>query len=283
MKKVSLIALDLDGTLFGPDGKIAPEDKNALQYAFGQGVEVVISSGRPYVGLPHRDMKELGIRYAITVNGGAVYSFPERVCIYSDPMEWQRVVPIIRFLEDKEVYCDVFVDGDGYGSESKIPVIDRLPQREEIRIYKKTTRTFVSDLELRIAEMNRPVQKITLDFLEDPAGGRLWREETKQFLKSMKGFRVVSGGGLNLEITDEHTSKGKALEALASCLCVPIEEVMAIGDAGNDLDMLRVAGIAVAMENGEDAIKAAADYVTLSNMEHGVAHAVRKFLSTDPE
>ena len=72
--------------------------------------------------------------------------------------------------------------------------------------------------------------------------------------------------------------KGNGLRALADYLHIPIEETMAIGDAENDLDIVRTAGIGVAMANGDDCVKNAADFVTRSNLENGVAYAIRRLI-----
>lgn len=275
---VKLIALDLDGTLFGPDGKISENDRAAIRDAVSHGIEVVISSGRPYVGLPHEQMQNLGIRYAITVNGAAVYRSPEKECLFCDPISLKEALPVIQELKDRDIYCDVFVDGDGYGWKDKLWLIDAIPFSDSVRAYKKATRKFVDDLEAWLIKMDRPVQKITLDFLVGEDGNRVHREETKQFLKGLGRFNVVCGGGMDLEITSKTVSKAMALSELADRLGLSIQNIMAIGDAGNDMDMIQAAGIGVAMGNAEQDIKKAADFVTTSNSEDGVAHAIRSLV-----
>ena len=278
MRNIKLIALDLDGTLFQPDKTIAKEEREAIRQAIEKGIHVVISSGRPYVGLPHQAMQELGIRYAITVNGAAVYRAPEKECIFSDVMPWEQVMPVLSFLQGKDVYSDVFVDGDGYGTTDLLPVLDRLPFPEVVKQYKRDTRIFVPDLAKHLREMNHPVQKITLDFCENERGERIFRSETEAFLDTLGCFRVVCGGEMDLEITSPTASKSAALSALAGDLGISMEEVMAIGDAQNDLDMIMAAGVGVAMENAEQSVKDAADVVTRSNVEHGVAEMIRRVL-----
>jgi len=81
-----------------------------------------------------------------------------------------------------------------------------------------------------------------------------------------------------LNIVAPEVSKGKALEALASHLGVPLSEVIAVGDGSNDLALLTTAGFAVAMENAPDEIKAVADYVTLDVEHSGLAAVIEKFV-----
>ena len=88
---------------------------------------------------------------------------------------------------------------------------------------------------------------------------------------------VTSAMSLNIEINKKSADKGNGLIALGKILGIQKEEIMACGDASNDLAMMQKVGFVVAMGNAEPEIKAAADYVTLTNEENGVAYAIRKF------
>ena len=90
--------------------------------------------------------------------------------------------------------------------------------------------------------------------------------------------RAVSTMECNLELTDREGSKGAALAALCQMLNIPTAQVMALGDADNDIGMLQTAGIGVAMSNAIPEVQAAADWITLSNEEDGVAHAIHSLL-----
>jgi Cof subfamily protein (haloacid dehalogenase superfamily) len=276
-KNVQLAALDLDGTLLNPEKKISAEDERTIRDARAAGREIVIASGRPYTGLPLQKITQMGIRYAITVNGAAVYTIPEMKCLYQDPMPPEAALAVIDHLEDTEVYCDVFIDGRGYGSRSKRPILDQLPLPEPMIRYKKETRIFVDDLPAAVSAMGRPIQKLTLDFIQK-GGHLLHRRETEQYLSRRTELCVVSGGGGNLEVTGAGTSKGKALKALARRLQIPVSETLACGDSGNDLDLIKTAGIGVAMANADREVLAEADFVTKSNAESGVAYALRRFM-----
>jgi Cof subfamily protein (haloacid dehalogenase superfamily) len=276
-KNVQLAALDLDGTLLNPEKKISAEDEQTIREALSAGREIVIASGRPYFGLPLRKIAQMGIRYAITVNGAAVYTIPDMKCLYQDPMPKEAALTVMEHLEDAEVYCDVFIDGRGYGSRSKRALLDQLPLPEPMRRYKKETRTFVDDLPAAVGAMGRPVQKLTLDFVRRD-GQMLQRRETEQYLQQMSELCVVSGGGGNLEVTGTGTSKGKALKVLADRLQIPVCDTLACGDSGNDLDLIKTAGVGVAMANADREVLAEADFITKSNAESGVAYALRRFM-----
>jgi len=89
---------------------------------------------------------------------------------------------------------------------------------------------------------------------------------------------VVDGGFHNIEFTAANVNKGLGLKFLAKELGISIEETMAVGDSGNDAEMLMAAGLGVAMENASKEIKAIADVVTLTNEECGVAHAIEQYI-----
>ena len=95
---VSLIALDMDGTLFNGQSEISKEDQDAIREASSRGIHVAISTGRPYAGLPVTLLSGLGVSYAITSNGAAVYHLPNRLCIHESAMEPALVCPIICLL-----------------------------------------------------------------------------------------------------------------------------------------------------------------------------------------
>lgn len=107
MKKIiRLVALDMDGTLFNNQSQISEENQKAIRSATAQDVTVAISTGRPYIGLPVPLLAELGIRYAITSGGAAIYRLPERKCIYQCCMEPELICPIIEELQKMDIHMD---------------------------------------------------------------------------------------------------------------------------------------------------------------------------------
>ena len=91
-------------------------------------------------------------------------------------------------------------------------------------------------------------------------------------------YSIVRSSKIFLEFLNKNTDKGQALEGLAKYLNIDIKDTMAIGDAGNDIPMIKKAGIGVAMENSFIEVKECADYITTSNLNDGVANAINKFV-----
>lgn len=277
-QKIQLIALDLDGTLFNHEKKITEGSKEAIRKAMAMGVETIISSGRPYIGLPLEEMKNIGIRYAITANGAAVYRVPERELLYENCMDYTIVAELMEQYREKEVYCDVFIDGDVYACEDKKYLIDELAVSDSMKNYIKTTRTFKKDFITFLNKTKYKVQKITIDFCENEDGSLKCYSEIEAIMKKYPYLAVVSGGNNNLEVTRLDCTKGRGLQEIAGYLKVPIAATMACGDSGNDADILQIAGIGVAMANSEPQVLEIADYVTKSNEEDGVAYAIEKYV-----
>lgn len=276
--KIRLVALDMDGTLYNNQSKISKADQNTIRKAVECGITVIISTGRPYVGLPVETLSAIGIRYAITSNGAAIYRLPDKECIYSDCMPPELVCPIIKELQKKDIHMDAFIDGNSISQLSCKPNIDRLDMPASIRNYIKATRAFTKNLAEYIEVNHLYVQKMTLNFYPLSDGTFKHREETISLLAKRHEITFLSGGYHNLEFTGAKTTKGSGLFHLCEILGIAAEETMACGDTENDIAILKAAGTAVVMANASDEIKSLADFITLSNEESGVSHAIRHFL-----
>lgn len=276
--KIKLAAIDIDGTLFDNQSRISLHNQEEIRRCTAAGIEIVISTGRPYVGLPAELLATLGIRYAITANGAAIYMLPDKKCIYENCMEPDFVCSILTRLQKMEIHLDAFIDGNGYSQHSCAARIDRLDMPESNRQYIKVTRTFTDDLAAYIKKHRLAVQKMLVNFYPLPDGTFAHRGEVKALLASYPEITFLSGGYHNLEFTKAGTTKGSGLLFLCRHLGISPEETMAIGDTQNDLDILQTAAVGVAMGNARNEVKDIADFITLTNEEDGVAHALEHFV-----
>lgn len=276
--KIKLVALDMDGTLFNHKSEISKKDQETIQRITNAGVHVVISTGRPFVGLPVELLASIGIRYAITTNAAGIYTIPDKKCLYSNPMEPELICPILTELLQKDIHMDAFINGDAYSQTSVQKYIDDLIFPDSIKEYIRNTRTITDDLVGLIQEKNLSVEKMTLNFLPKEDGSFHDRESVKEILSRFPEIEFLSGGFSNLEFTKKGVNKGNGLHTLCKLLGCSIEETMACGDSQNDLSIISAAKIGVAMGNASDEVKKAADFVTLSNKESGVSYAIEKFV-----
>lgn len=279
-----IIALDLDGTLFSSTGEITSYTREQICRAAKKGAAIVISTGRPLTGLPFDAAAELGIAYAITANGAAIYRIADKQCLYEDGIDSETAAQICRSLKERHLHLDAFIHGDAYTQSSTFQIIRHsriLP--ESVKNYILTTRNQVGDLADYIQQNRLTLQKATLTFEQESDGTFPDREETKEFLFRRPELNVVCGGYHNLEFTKAGVTKGAGLRFLCEYLQIPLTDSMAIGDSENDLDILQTAGYSVAMENAEDCVKAVCDFVTASCNEDGVGRAIAKWFDGDSE
>ena len=267
---VKLIALDLDGTLLTSDKRLSPENEAALRRAAEAGVEIVPATGRFYGAIPDCVRKLPYLRYAITINGAQVWDIRGERALYAAEIPWPRAVELMEYLDRLPVIYDCYMDNWGWMSQShQARAADFAPHRHSLEMLQKL-RTPVPELKAFLAERRHDVQKVMM-FFQDP---ELRLRSLEDLARRFPDLTVTSSIPRNLELNSRLAQKGLALEALARRLGLPMAETMAFGDDLNDLSMLRAAGLGVAMGNASAEVKAAADYVTASCDENGVALAL---------
>ncbi|HBA07235.1 MAG TPA: Cof-type HAD-IIB family hydrolase [Roseburia sp.] len=275
---MKLVALDLDGTLFDNSSRISKRNLTAIRSITDKGIHVVISTGRPFEGIPFDQIKGTGINYAITANGSGIYEISTGKCLYENAMDEELVTPILNFLLTRDIHMDAFIGGKGYTPIQCVETAQKLTVPSSIKNYIITTRTRLDNILQFIHENQLKVQKMTLNFYPAADGTLIDRETVRKFLVSNPSITTVCGGYNNLEFTRADANKGVGLRKLAEILGVNPDATMAIGDTENDLAIIEAAGIGVAMGNATDAVKARADYVTTTNTKDGVAAAIEHFI-----
>lgn len=275
---IKMIAVDLDGTLFTSSKEILPETLSALERASAMGIEIVPATGRPFHGVSEKVTELEFVNYILTCNGAAIYNRRTGECLYEQPMSWEKGDEILTALKGLNISIDAFINGYSYKERSQINFIDSLALSQVMKDYIKKTRLYVDDLIEFVSSEKHSVQKITLNFAKNPDGTSLDRDETKARLDKISDIAVVSGGDNNLEITESTINKGISLVNFGKRLGIDRSQIMAFGDSGNDLEMLKAAGFGVAMGNSEKAVLDIADYVTLSNNDNGIGDAIEKLI-----
>ncbi len=277
-KKIKLLALDVDGTLLTNDGKITKESIETIKSAQESGTVVIIASGRNFYGIPLDQMSVVDIPYVITTNGAAVYEVKNASCIAEQCLPVEVIVPILDKLMTMDIHISAFIDGKKRTPPGAEQYINNLGLPDHIKKQLMKEPCTMEDFVEYIHSGNAKVQKVTLNFQKKADGTYLNRDEAATILYSCPEINVVNGGFANLEMTARGIDKGLGLKLLAKKLDIDMTETMAIGDSENDLAMIKVAGVGVAMENAEEIIKQAADYVTRSNEDNGVAYAIEQFI-----
>lgn len=265
-----LLVIDIDGTLLGKDRSISAENREALAKAGDSGIQVSLSSGRTTRACL-RIIDQLSLDGYHIFFDGAVVSSPEQSReVYVQPLSDMIVGQMIEFAHLHSINLELYsatryfaereswstdIRREFFGIESTIVDLAKLWKRE--RIIKGTL------------TVSSPEERAKADIFYRQFNGSLNFTWTKSPAYPDVDF---------INILDPEVSKGKALEALVAHLGVSLAEVMAVGDGSNDISLLNLVGLAVAMGNAHDGVKAVADYITLDVDHSGLAAAIKRFL-----
>lgn len=271
-KRIRLIGLDLDGTTLTTDKVLTPHTKEVLETCLKQGIQILPATGRVRTGIPEYLTKIEGIRYALLSNGASVVDLVTGETVYTNCIAWERALEILDLLEDYHTFYDVYALGGGWCEARFYDHVEEYNIDPHIQKLIHTSRKKVKDLREWIRKNQAPVEKINMFFAKEDERQRAFRE-----LGEVPDILATCSLGNNLEINHASCNKGDALIRLGEILHIPSQQIMACGDGNNDLEMIRQAGVGVAMENGEESLKKAADFITKSNDEEGVAYAIEKF------
>jgi Cof subfamily protein (haloacid dehalogenase superfamily) len=270
---IQLIAMDVDGTLVGSDANtISPKNLQALQKAYNQGVVLAIASGRPYAFIETLLYQIPEVEFVIYGNGAGIYDQikHEEFDMPDTDMNIADSIFIADVLQQYPAHVQVQAEGKLYISQASMDYF-------EARFHKRVTEAGQSSIAIvpDALEVARkiPTQKFNVEFIDLKA-----RPQALAKLLTRPSILISSSWQDNVEINSRNATKGRALETLAKHLNIPQENVLAIGDNINDLEMIEYAGIGVAVRNAVPEALAIADYITSSNEHNGVAKAVLKYL-----
>lgn len=269
---VKVILLDLDGTLLNSQKIISPANYAALERAANMGVHIVPATGRFYEGMPEVVRSLPFVRYAVSVNGAEIYDTKEKKVLHREELESEEALAIYEYLSSLPVLCDAYVEGWGYMERGYYDHMEEFAAQPYVLKMFKELRTPVDDMKGFLAQ--HKVQKV-MAFFNDMERRAVELERVKALFPNTA---VSSSINNNIEVNAKKATKGGALLNLCAVLGIDVKDSMAFGDGSNDLAMIQNAGIGVAMGNAYDGLKEAADFVTLTCDEDGVAYAIKKFV-----
>ncbi|MBS5950127.1 HAD family phosphatase [Clostridium sartagoforme] len=282
--KIKLIALDLDGTLLDSNGIISNKTCDAIKEAIKKGIEIVPATGRN-IGLICEEIKVIdGIRYAITSNGAAVIDLREERVIFSNFINSDILKRIIDLIKNYPIVIELYADGHAYVDKDVFDNPEKYNLNENqihLMSYNHILIDNFFDLIDESKDINwiKCVEKINIPFLNEDIKKKVLKSLSNEFDE----LKITSSGKDNIEINISSANKGNGLEKLVNILGIRLEEVAAIGDNNNDIEMIERSGLGIAMGNAIDEIKNKADYVTVDNDKNGAAEAIIKILDNDIE
>ncbi|WP_246879915.1 Cof-type HAD-IIB family hydrolase [Bacillus suaedae] len=240
-ENIQLIAIDMDGTLLDHEHKISIENRKAIKAAQDKGIHVVISTGRTRMTLDDL-IESLSLdSYLITVNGSEIWDAS-------------------RQLVDRQIL-----------STDLVEYMWELKQKHQTECWAASVgnvwrETFPEDF------TSHEWMKFGFNIEDDQL-----RQIILEELSENQLLEVTNSSLTNLEVNAGGVNKARAIEKVCGLLGLTMNQVMALGDSLNDLAMIKEAGIGVAMGNAQPIVKEAADWVTVTNEESGVAEAIKKW------
>ncbi len=270
--KITCIALDLDHTTLDDHGRLSGRNRRAVLGALAAGIHVVVASGRPLRSLPREILEIPGIRYAITSNGVAVHDLKEGICLRKVSMDARLTDRVVAMTREDVVY-EAYIDGTAYAEEAYVRDPVRFGAKETAVSYIQSTRIPVAGMEAFLARHREELDCMDLVVADREIKKKLWES-----LETIPGIYVTSSVPQLLEVSGKEAGKEAGLRFLLNHLGLLPEHLAAFGDGDNDSDMLSYAGLGVAVANGTEGCRQAADLITSSSQEDGVAEVIEKLL-----
>ncbi|MDV4152103.1 sugar-phosphatase [Clostridium sp. AL.422] len=263
-----LVAIDMDGTLLKEDKTISERTKNAIQSAREKGVTVVLATGRPIDGVS-RYLEELNMYsdndYVLSYNGALIQKTKSKEAVAKVALKGEDLHYLRKLSNELGVHIHAFSEEKGLITPKNSKYTEVEAHINNIEIHEMNIDNIPND------EVMIKVMMIDEPEILGPAMEKLPKEVYEK-------YTVVRSTPFFLEFLNKEVNKGVGVEMLAKHLGVKREEVMTFGDAGNDLHMIEYAGLGVAMANAFDEVKEAANYITDTNENDGVAKAIEKFI-----
>lgn len=270
MGEYKIIAVDLDGTVLNKDKKISAGNISAFKRCKEKGIYVIPVTGRPVSGLYQEYIQQLGCRYAINTNGAVAIDLLENKELINHTINIDTADCILDILDDFECYYSIFYKGYGYLTKNIF--------NNEVKKYKDSPLCEYIKNTRRVVENQREFLHSVehCDNIYVTAKTTEIRDRIAEKIKIVKDVFYTCSDIDDVEIGG-NCSKGKTLLQLGELLGVKRSEILSIGDSGNDLSMIQMAGCGVAMENASDLVKKSADFITKSCEDNGVAYAIGKY------
>lgn len=265
-----LIATDLDGTLVTDDKNLTDKTIENVKKALKKNVKIMISSARAFYRL-EKYIDELDLRkanqYTICFNGAMIIENITGKVLYSKNLDKKEVNEVIKL--GKKINIPIMLYSKNAHCVEKIP--------EVIQKNKNS-----KGMNLKIENFN----KIDFDKEENYIYKIVFMDKPEKIIEIRKNipkeiiekYEVTSSVPEYIEIVKKGIKKSEAIKFIINKCKIKQEEVIAIGDGENDIEMIRFAGLGVAMDNADNYVKENADYITTSNNDDGVGKVIEKFI-----
>lgn len=267
-KPIKMVTIDLDGTLLRSDGTVSAQTIATLQEARRRGVIVAIATGRMFAtAKPYGELLQLGDSPMLLFAGGLIQTIETKRKLFEQAIAVEDALALLQMARQRGWQMQTYIDD----------VLRVAVDEPWIRNYEAITQA-------------KAVVCGDAFYQTVPAGPNkiLSRGRHDELVERQRlieaafpnRFHVCFSDETFLEIMPQGVDKGMGIRNLGKVYQIGVDQIMAIGDSQNDIDMLQVAGLPIVMENAADEIKQYGAYVTSSNDTDGVAAAIEKFVFT---
>jgi len=285
-----LIAIDLDGTMLNKYGIVTEGTKNAIKNAIQKGIDVIIASGRPIDSIKTIAKEIESENYFIAGNGGVIYDIKNEQVIYEKFLDKKKILEIADICEKNGISYNIYTENTIIAKHLKYNVLYYYKENLNKEENKKTNITIVKDIKEYVKNSeNEKFLKVTICDESKSIFDSIIRKMntisnirvldvchmTRKTIK--QGTEDVSIEYYYTEISQKDVDKWNAIEYLINKLNIKKEQVIAIGDNINDFDMIKNAGLGIAMGQSMPEVKQIADYITDDNSNEGAKKAIEKY------
>lgn len=262
-----LIAVDMDGTLLKDDKSVHKDTINDINMAVSRGVNIAFCTGRGMIQLSEYFNIFKNIRYAVCCSGGVLYDIFKDKIIYRDEIEKPYTEKIIEITNKYDGMVNFLTDNECIMKKDDLNRLNKFGMEVYRPLLTNYTRK-VSDM-IEESKKNKNISKMNICFKSD--------EDKMMAYDELKRYplELAFGKTTGIEVNKIGVTKASGLKILGEKLNISLDEIVGIGDADNDREMLKTVGFPIAMENATDDIKKIASYITLDNEHNGVGEAIR--------
>lgn len=271
--KYKLIALDMDGTLLNSRNEISKRNVQAIHKAIDKGIYVILATGRMPASARYY-AQTIGLdNPIISCNGAIIFNNDIKQIIYEEKLQSQAIGQILDLVHEYRInyrFCgiDTF-----YGKVYSGNMEEFYPNYREDFSQQGIKVELLDDTMEYIENNQLGIHKF--EFVEEDMDKLL---DFRKELEAVKGISMASSWHNNVEIVSAGVSKGKSLQYLCEKSEIKDSQIIAMGDNENDISMFQVAGLAIAMENGDKTAKDHADIIAPTNDRDGVARLIEKYI-----
>ncbi len=265
-----LLALDMDGTILTSQKTVSPATVKAINNLIKRGTAVTLCTGRGVAELKDYTDDFSAIPYGILNSGGCVYDFTKRQSIHRILLDDSSLIECIRAAQKVKAMPYLLTEDASVAQAEDMRDVSRFQMGMYQSLYDRVA-TIVPDMETYVRE--HPGKSLKLCIFHRDSGTR---EQTRREIEHL-GMELADAETTSLEISPRGVTKALGLQILCRYLGIPIEESVAVGDADNDIDVLKAAGLSVAMGNANKTVKDLCDVIVADNDRDGVVEVIDRF------